>query len=471
MNPIKFGTDGWRAIIADDFTVENVKRVSTATLQWMKNEQKDKPVVIGYDCRFGGKLFAETAARVMAAGGVKVLISPGFVSTPMISLAAKQLQAGCGIIITASHNPPAYNGFKLKGGYGGPALPEVIDQVENLIPAEYIGELPEFETLETAGKIEYFDMEQFYYDHAERSFDMKAIRESGLNIAYDAMFGAGQKIVKRLLPKAITLHAEPNPGFNGQAPEPIMKNLKPFVHLISELGDVDFAFATDGDADRIGVFDRTGNFIDSHHIILMLTQYLHKYKGMTGDIVNSFSCTSRISKMTEEYGLKNQVTKIGFKYICGHMITDDVLVGGEESGGIAVKNHIPERDGVWIALTLIEFMVKSGKTMEDLIEEIYAITGPFALERYDLHISEKEKERIISALKKGQYKEFGPYKVEKTEDLDGYKFHLGGGRWVMVRPSGTEPVLRVYAEAGDYEEAVKILDAAKETLLEKHLTV
>jgi phosphomannomutase len=467
MIKIKFGTDGWRAIIADDFTVENVKRVAAATLAWMEQNHSGKPIVIGYDCRFGGKLFSENTARVLAANGVKVYLSPSFVSTPMVSLATRHLNAGCGIIITASHNPPSYNGYKLKGNYGGPALPAMIDEVENLIPAHFDADLQSFEQLQGNGQIEYFDMEQLYYEHAEKSFDMEAIRKSGLTIAYDAMYGAGQKITKRLLPEAVTLHTDFNPGFNGQAPEPILKNLQPFVHLINNLGNVDFAFATDGDADRIGVFDGKGRFIDSHHIILMLVNYLHKHKGLGGEVVNSFSCTSKIGKMCDEFGLTNRVTKIGFKYICGHMIEDDVLVGGEESGGIAVKNHIPERDGVWIALTLIEYMVKSGKTLDDLINEVYSITGPFALERYDLHIEEEEKQQIIRALQQGSYTNFGPYKVEKTEDLDGYKFHLGNGSWVMIRPSGTEPVLRVYAEAHDYEEAVNILEATKETLFAK----
>ncbi|MGZ5243035.1 MAG: phosphoglucomutase/phosphomannomutase family protein, partial [Bacteroidia bacterium] len=289
MSDIKFGTDGWRAIIADDFTVDNVKRVAYATALWMKDKYPDSSAVVGYDCRFGGKLFAETTARVLASNGIHVYISPDFVSTPMVSLATNRLSAGCGIIITASHNPPSYNGYKIKGNYGGPALPEMIDEVEKLLPAKYDGNFRAFDDLKAEGKIEYYDMEGLYITHAKNSFDMEAIRNSGLRVGYDAMYGAGQRAVKALLPDALALHADYNPWFNGQAPEPILKNLQPFAEMIRKDGKIDFAFATDGDADRIGILDSNGEFVDSHHIILMLVNYLHKYKGMSGKVVNSFS--------------------------------------------------------------------------------------------------------------------------------------------------------------------------------------
>lgn len=464
MTDIKFGTDGWRAIIADDFTVDNVKRVAHATLLWMQKNYPNMPAVVGYDCRFGGKLFAETTARVLASNGVKVYLSPDFVSTPMISLAAKKLDAACGIIITASHNPPSYNGFKIKGNYGGPALPEMIDEVEKNLTASYTGPFESFEKLKDEGKIDYRDMETMYVEHAQKSFDMQAIHSSGLRIGYDAMYGAGQRAVARLLPDAKTLHCDFNPSFHGQAPEPILKNLQPFAEMIRKDGKIDFAFATDGDADRIGILDCDGRFVDSHHIILMLVAYLHKFKGLNGQVVNSFSCTSKIGNLCKQYGLENIVTKIGFKYICGYMIDGDVMVGGEESGGIAVANHIPERDGVWIALTLIEYMAKSGKSMKALIQEIYDQVGTFALDRFDLHVENELKNKIIAKLKAGEYKSFGPYKVQSSEDMDGFKYHLTDDSWVMMRASGTEPVLRIYSEAPTQAEAVKILEAAQKEL-------
>jgi phosphomannomutase len=466
MQQIKFGTDGWRAIIADDFTVENLKRVAEASAFWIKSQSKEPSVVIGYDCRFGGKLFSEVTAQVMAKNNIHVYLSENFVSTPMISLAAKKLNASCGIIITASHNPPSYNGFKIKGNYGGPALPSMIDEIEALIPDTYNESLDNIESLITDGKVEYHDFENMYIAWAEEHFDMEAIRNSPFRIAYDAMYGAGQNAAKKLLPKAITLHADYNPSFHGQAPEPILKNLQEFADLIKVEGDIDLGFATDGDADRIGILDGNGNFVDSHHIILMLINYLHKYKGLSGKVVRSFSCTSRISDMCEKFGLEEIVTKIGFKYICEYMVNENVLVGGEESGGIAVTQHIPERDGIWIALTLLEYMAKSEKSLADLIKEVYDIVGEFAMERVDLHIREDQKQRIIQNCKSGAYTNFGKYKVVKVDDLDGFKFFLENNSWVMIRASGTEPVLRTYSEANSSKEAFEILEETRNTILE-----
>jgi phosphomannomutase len=467
MTNIKFGTDGWRAIIADDFTVDNVKRVAAATVQWIKSENPEGTAVIGYDCRFGGKLFAETAARVFASNGIKVWLSTDFVSTPMVSLSTIKLKASCGIIITASHNPPSYNGYKIKGSYGGPALPEMIEGVEKYINDSYDGSFEDIAILIAENMVQYIDMEGMYMKHAEEHFDLEAIRNSKIRIAYDGMFGAGQRITSMLLPNAKKFHCDFNPSFHGQAPEPIMKNLHEIAHYIEENKNIDFAFATDGDADRIGVLDSKGNFVDSHHLILILINYLNKAKGMKGKVVNSFSCTSKIGKMCNDYGIENVVTKIGFKYICSIMIRDNVLIGAEESGGIAVANHIPERDGVWIALTILEYMAKSGKSLEALIKEVYDVVGTFAMERYDLHVENEDKQRIVDALKNKEYKKFGTYKITGYDDLDGFKCYLDNDSWVMARASGTEPVLRIYAEAPSYNEAINILDATKASLFDK----
>jgi phosphomannomutase len=306
-----------------------------------------------------------------------------------------------------------------------------------------------------------------YMKHAEEHFDLEAIRNSKIRIAYDGMFGAGQRITSMLLPNAKKFHCDFNPSFHGQAPEPIMKNLHEIAHYIEENKNIDFAFATDGDADRIGVLDSKGNFVDSHHLILILINYLNKAKGMKGKVVNSFSCTSKIGKMCNDYGIENVVTKIGFKYICSIMIRDNVLIGAEESGGIAVANHIPERDGVWIALTILEYMAKSGKSLEALIKEVYDVVGTFAMERYDLHVENEDKQRIVDALKNKEYKKFGTYKITGYDDLDGFKCYLDNDSWVMARASGTEPVLRIYAEAPSYNEAINILDATKASLFDK----
>ncbi len=467
MTKIRFGTDGWRAIIAKDFTVDNVARVTIASTEWLKKIFDKPTVVVGHDCRFAGELFAETVAKVFANAGIKVYLAKGFVSTPMISLGAKNLNTSLGVIITASHNPPSYNGYKLKGGYGGPLLPEDIQKIEDIIPEKNTIDVENLSIadFQKAGLIEYVDLETMYVDHVEAHFDMKAIRNSDMNFAYDAMYGAGQNVMRRLLPSTTFLHCDYNPGFDGQAPEPIHKNLLEFSELITQSGDIDCGLATDGDADRIGLYDAKGSFVDSHHIILLLINYLVKEKKMTGKVVNAFSVTPRVKKMCEYYGLEYQVVQIGFKHIAGIMLKDDVLLGGEESGGIAIKGHIPERDGIWMGLTIWEYMVKSGKTLDELMLEIYKIVGEFKFERSDMHLKEEVKNRIVENCKNNKYDSFGPYKVSHVETIDGWKYFFDNDEWLMIRASGTEPVLRNYAESATTEKAFDILKAAEKTLL------
>jgi phosphomannomutase len=464
MNKLKFGTDGWRAIIAKDFTVENVARVSLATAQWLNSNAKNPSVVVGHDCRFAGELFAETVAKVLAQNGIKVYLSKGFVSTPMISLGAVTQKANLGIIITASHNPPAYNGFKLKGSYGGPLLPEQVQEIEDIIPDSSNFSF-DTNTISDFKEISYIDLETMYCQHVEKNFDLDAIRNSGLEFAYDAMYGAGQNVMRRLFPDITFLHCDYNPGFDGQAPEPIHKNLGEFSNMIKMSENIDCGLVTDGDADRIGLYDSKGNFVDSHHIILLLIHYLKKYKQMDGKVCTAFSTTVKIKKMCAHYGLPLEIVKIGFKYICAIMINEDVLLGGEESGGIAIKGHIPERDGIWMGLVIWEFMAKTGKSLEQLIEEVYEITGRFWFERNDLHIDEKTKNSIVEKCKNGSLKEFGNYKVQRVEDMDGWKFFFNEDEWLMIRASGTEPVLRTYAESETKEKAFAILEACKKTIL------
>lgn len=467
MTKIKFGTDGWRAIIAQDFTVENVARVTEATAKWLLKKEKNPSVVLGHDCRFAGELFAETSARVFLANGVKVYLAKGFVSTPMISLGAVRLKTSLGIIITASHNPPSYNGYKIKGSYGGPLTPELVQEIEDSIPEKANQSYTSVNLGEAkgSGKLENVDLEDMYIQHVKDNFDLDAIRNSKLNLAYDAMYGAGQGVMKKLFPAIHKLHCENNPGFEGQAPEPIHKNLQPFSNFIRENGKISCGLATDGDADRIGLYDDKGNFVDSHHIILLLIHYMVKYKGMKGKVVVAFSTTVKIQKMCKHYGLDLEVVKIGFKFICSIMVKEDVLLGGEESGGIAIKGHIPERDGIWMGLTIWEFMAKTGKSLNELIQEVYAITGTFCFERNDLHIDETIKQKVLSNCKSGAYKSFGKHNVVRVSDLDGYKFFFDDNTWMMIRASGTEPVLRVYAEAATMEQANDILAETKKVLL------
>lgn len=469
MTTIKFGTDGWRAIIAREFTVDNVARVAEATAQWLNKNYEKPSIMVGHDNRFGGELFAETACKVLASNGIKVFLAKGFVSTPMVSLGTLRMKADLGIVITASHNPPSYNGFKLKGAYGGPLLPEKTEEIENLIPDKNTIDLDKLsiKQFQDNGSLTYVDLETMYCEHIEANFDLQAIRNSGLNFAYDAMYGAGQNVIKRLLPETTLLHCDDNPSFNGQAPEPIHKNLKEFSMLIKASTNINCGLATDGDADRIGLYDSKGDFVDSNHIILLLIKYLYEQKGMRGKVVTAFSVSPKIGKLCKHFGLEQQVTKIGFKYIAGIMVDEDVLLGGEESGGIAIKGHIPERDGIWMGLTIWEYMAKSGKSVQELIEDVYAIVGSFAFERSDLHLEEELKNEIVANCKNNFYTNFGDYIIQRTETTDGYKYFFNDDEWLMIRASGTEPVLRNYAESESSEKTFLILKAAEQTLLKK----
>jgi phosphomannomutase len=460
---IRFGTDGWRAIIAQDFTCENVARVTEAVAIWLKSQTHKAPsVVIGHDCRFGGPLFLQTALNVFIAYGIKVHVADAIVSTPMVSLATLRLKADLGIVLTASHNPPSYNGFKIKGPYGGPLAPEQVQEIEAVIP----NECSVLYTQPAKQNAEWHDLQSMYIHHLQASFDLEAIKSSGLKFAYDAMYGAGMGVMHELFPEIPRLHSTHNPGFDGQAPEPIHKNLTEFSKFIATEQTIACGLATDGDADRIGLYNAKGVFIDSHHIILLLIHYLVKYKGMRGKVVTAFSTTSRIKTICAHYGLDLEVVKIGFKYICAIMVNEDVLLGGEESGGIAIKGHIPERDGIWMGLTLWEFMAKSKKSLDELIQEVYAITGPFHFDRLDLHITEEQKVKVLKACEQSAYSAFGTYKVSHCDNLDGYKFFINTSTWIMIRASGTEPILRIYAEGQNVNEVNAMLEAAKQTVLQ-----
>lgn len=463
MTTIKFGTDGWRAIIAKEYTVDNVKRVAEATAIWLKKQDADK-AVIGHDCRFGGALFAGTTAGVLGAHGIQVHLAKGFVSTPMVSLGVVKTNADVGIVITASHNPPDYNGYKLKSSLGGPLIPADVAEVEAEIPEVCSVEPMDLKEMEAAGLLTYTDLEKIYVDHVIANFDMEAIRSYGSKIAYDAMYGAGMKAMRILLPDAAFLHAEENPSFMGQAPEPIHRNLTELSEYIASQDHIALGIANDGDADRIGMYDSSGNFVDSHHILLLLLLYQYQYRNLTGKVVITFSVTDKMKKLTKKFGLPIEVTPIGFKYIAEIMAREDVIVGGEESGGLAVKGHIPERDGIWIALIILEFMAKTGKSIEALIQEVYDLVGPFAYDRDDVHVKEERKQAIIQECKTAPYKKFGKYKIDRVETIDGFKFIIGDDRWVLIRPSGTEPVLRVYAQAPDLAECREMLDATRTEL-------
>jgi phosphomannomutase len=465
MDSIQFGTDGWRAIIAQDFTTSNVARVSRALAIWLKQKQEQPHVVIGHDCRFGGELFAQTAAKVLCASGVRVSLAKGFVSTPMVSFGVKELGAHQGVVITASHNPPTYNGFKLKGPHGGPSSPADIAAVEALIPDGADIPAITLAEFESRGVLSYVDLEAMYIRNLQDKFDFKKLNDAPAKLAYDAMYGAGQNVIRKMLPSAVLLHCDDNPSFKGTAPEPIHKNLSELSELMASTPELKVGLATDGDADRIGLYDEDGHFVDAHHIILLLIHYLSQYKRLGGKVVVAFSVTDRVKKMCAQYGLELEVTRIGFKYISEKMVTEDVLLGGEESGGIAVKGHIPERDGIYDGLVIYEYMMETGKTLKQLCQEIYDVVGEFYYDRHDLTIPEAQKQEIMRRAAAGDFSRFGPYAVDHVATTDGIKYILKNGGWIMLRASGTEPLLRVYAEGNNREETLDMLSEVKKTIL------
>lgn len=456
MDKIKFGTDGWRAIIAKDFTTNNVNRVSTAVSQWLLDSDLPKKVVIGHDCRFGGRLFLEEAARVFLAHGLTVYYADGPVTTPMVSMGTRHFEAGIGIVLTASHNPPSYNGYKLKAHFGGPLLPKDIEAIE----ARISGSTPLDQQPFAGDQLTCVDLVDLYVQAVVKTFDVEAIRQSPFRWGFDAMYGSGFRAMDLLFPEIDSLHCEWNPNFGHIAPEPILRNLQEFSDYIQTGKSIDCGLAVDGDADRIGLFDEDGKFVDSHHIILLLIHYMVHYKKMSGKVITAFSVTEKVKTLCKHYGLEQITTQIGFKNISGYFVTDDVLLGGEESGGIAVKGHIPERDGIWMGMILWEFMAKSGKSLKALIQEVYAITGSFSYDRLDLHLTEEKKQRAMDIMA-SRPAIIGGKEVRGVETIDGIKYLFDQDAWLLVRASGTEPVVRIYAETPTAEETRLFLDKVK----------
>ena len=460
---IKFGTDGWRAIIGDQYTFTNVARVSAATARWLKNEYgSSSTIVLGHDARFQGREFSEHSASVFASLGIRVIFADGFTTTPAVSWATLAYGASAGIVITASHNPPQYNGFKIKAHFGGPATPAMIAAVEEeLAQDDSVPKTKTFDQYIADGSIEVRDVTSGYLDVIRQGIDVDQIVASGIKIGHDAMYGAGQHLLSRLVggENVVELHCEWNPGFRGQAPEPIEKNLNELASAVVENGCA-LGIANDGDADRVGMYDEKGNFVSSHLLLCLLVKYLHQQKGLSGDVVKTFSSTHMLDRIGEAYGLKVDTTPIGFKYIASKIVDGDVIVGGEESGGMAVKGHIPERDGIYIGLLVAEMVVVRKKTLSELVQELYDEFGGHFTHRVDAHTDEQTKQAVLKRLGEGgQLVSIAGQDIVDFQTLDGFK-HLGRDCWLLVRPSGTEPVLRIYSEASSPSQAVEIVEDA-----------
>ncbi len=461
MGNIRFGTDGWRDVIAAEFTVDNVARVAVALSKWVLNKFGQAGVVVGYDCRFGGKMFAETVAKVLSLRGIRVYLSPDFVTTPMVSYGIIALNAQAGVMITASHNPPEYNGIKLKSLYGGPLDSQKTRIIEGLIPEanEVSLDAISWDARLSEDTIVYTDLEHLYLEYVRKHFDVKAMQDAGLKIAFDAMYGSGQRIFSRLFPEAKLFHCEVNPTFCNMPPEPVPSHLMEFSEAIKNDENTDLGIAVDGDADRLALIDPEGNYIDAHHIILLLIHYLAGYKKRKGKVVTGFSSTVKIEKLSAHYGLEVQRVPSGFNEISSIMQREEVLVGGEESGGISVISHIPERDGIWTGLEILQFMKETGKGIRELLKEVEALAGPFFCNRVDFRMSPEQIQRVMKRCREEGFEHFGDFPVSHAVEFDGYKYFFNDHEWLMIRSSGTEPVLRLYAEAESRERVDTIMKA------------
>jgi phosphomannomutase len=442
---IKFGTDGWRAVIADEFTFENLKKISLATAIAFRDHPKIKNgIIIGYDTRFLSKEFAECAAAVFANQGIKVFITDSFVTTPAVSLLTRDKNLPFGVMITSSHNPPIYNGYKLKDEYGGSMGVEQLILIEDImnkgLPANV--HAASFETLLNKKCIEYISGRKYYIDNLKDKINIDSITSSGLKIIYDAMYGSGQGILDTLI-KVKSIRSEVNPSFGNSNPEPVLKNLAIISNELKK-NSYDIGIATDGDADRVAILDERGNFIDAQKTFALMLIYLIEEKGMTGGVVRGFSSSNLIKKICDSYHLKLYTVKIGFKYISELMVSKDILIGAEESGGIGIKNHLPERDGIFNGLLFCEMLSANKKKISELIYDIDSRFGKYFYKRIDKHLNATQsKEELIQAVKK--INEIAGMKILDYNDLDGCKLFFEGG-WLLVRPSGTEPLLRIYTE-------------------------
>jgi alpha-D-glucose phosphate-specific phosphoglucomutase len=466
---IRFGTDGWRAVIADTFTFENVRLISQAVADFVNKQHtgsEPPQVVIGYDTRFLSDRFATEVARVMAGNRIVTWLTRTDSPTPAISYNVKEKNADAGVVITASHNPPRYNGFKLKATYGGSATAEQCSLVEEeliLMEREARGpNLMDYGRAQEQGLIRRFDPSWSYYQHLATLIDLDRISERSLNVVADAMWGAGRgsfaSILSRTRTQVTEIRGALNPGFGGIHPEPIMKHL---TELVSAVGRTraDVGLATDGDADRIGAVDGLGNFVDPHTIMALSLKHLVERKGQRGDVVKTVSTTLMIDDIAKKHGLKVIETPVGFNHIGDLMMRGDVLIGGEESGGISIKGHIPEGDGILMGLLLLEIMSMTDAPLHEIIADMQREHGPAHYSRIDTHLAQQRpKKQMVKMLVDCAPATLNGETVARVDTMDGVKFYLGDGSWLLIRPSGTEPVLRVYAEARSPEAVKALLD-------------
>ena len=456
---IKFGTDGWRGVIADDYTFENVRRVGNAIAHYVhKNEDAAKGLVVGYDTRFQSRNFAQAISETLAGAGIPIRLSDDYAPTPALSYAVKNLGACGGVMITSSHNPFNWNGVKYKAGYGGSATPAIIKSIE--------AELDSPKLVQNGGNVTEADFKTAYIQAIKNFADVEAIKRAEFKFAIDVMYGSGRGVLKNIFAEKgidhIEIRGEVNPAFPGINPEPIL----PHIAMLQETvvrERCQAGLAVDGDADRLGAVAEDGSFVDSHKCYSVILEWILKRKQWPGEVVRAFNTTRMLDRISAKYGRKLHECGIGFKYICDLMLDRDILIGGEESGGIGIRRHLPERDGILNSLLLANIMAEEGKTLGQLVEDLQQEYGPHYYGRTDLHLANDAKQDAMR--RAGERPErMGSFKVLDIGTLDGVKFYLdapknrnGAEAWVLVRASGTEPLLRIYAEASSPELVSQIL--------------
>lgn len=465
MSGIKFGTDGWRAVISDTFTFDNVKKVAQAMSDHVLSQkdalkERDFRIVVGYDTRFLSAKYAELTARVAASNGIPVILADRPSPTPSVSYAIKDRNLIGGIVITASHNPARYNGMKYKAYYAGSADTDITKKIEAAVGVNEVkcGTLKE---LLYKKMIVIDNIVPRHLDFIKKYVNLKLIRKSSLKVLVDSMYGVGNSYIAELLKggscRVDTIHDTVNPSFGGINPEPIMPNLKELAEKVKK-GGYAAGLATDGDADRLGVATPGAKLLTGHKVMALLLLHLLEDKKMKGDIVQTICGTVLIDKICKKYGLKTHETPVGFKHICDVMKKKDVLVGGEETGGVAFKGYIPERDGILSGALILEMMVMRGKKLEKILEGIDKEYGTYEYRRLDMRVPDDKKHRLMELLKKKPLEKVLDKEVMEIKNYDGHKFILKDRSWFMMRLSGTEPIVRIYAEAPNEKTALRMLE-------------
>jgi alpha-D-glucose phosphate-specific phosphoglucomutase len=467
-NPIKFGTDGWRAIIAEDFTFENVRYCAQGVADYLKQAGLGgRGLVIGYDTRFASEDFAAAAAEVVAANNIKVYLTPKATPTPVISYGVLAQKAGGAIIITASHNPGIWNGFKYKDERGSSASDAITSQIVNFISKAFdagkVNRLP-LADAKKQGLVAATDLDPAYFAQIARLIDLDKLKQAGLKLVIDPMYGAGSGYLKKMLDggtKTVTeINNERNPLFPGLHPEPIVPNLDRLsAAVLRQKAAV--GLANDGDADRMGVIDEKGNFITQLQVFALLCLYLLEVRGERGPIIKTLTTTSMAYRLGEIFSVPVYETAVGFKYVAPLMMEKDALIGGEESGGYGFRGHVAERDGILASLYFLDLMVRTGKSPSQLIDYLYAKVGPHYYKRVDIKFEESARKAVIQRVQR-PVEVIDGVKVAKLDTTDGFRFILADNTWLLIRFSGTEPLLRVYTETDSPERVERLLKIGRE---------